>query len=283
MTERFRTVAFIGVGTMAEAMADCALAAGWPRDRLLMTHRRAERREELEKRFGCKVDDDNVAAARRADIVVLAVRPQEFDEVLKTLRDGLRPGQMFISIAAGLTVEWLEPRVPRGITVVRVTPPPTAWIKAGVTLVSSAAKLSDADRLVVEQLVAKTCERVEWIPDALMEPITGVALGLTPYTCLFMRTLIETGIEQGIDPVFVRKMVIDGLWATARMLHDGGVTPEEVIDMVATREGLTWSALHTMEAHGVPKGIRAGARAMTGRSFELRGEPVPDDYKGFER
>ena len=78
-------------------------------------------------------------------------------------------------------------------------------------------------------------------------------------------------------------MVIDGLWAMARMLHDGGVTPEEVINMVATREGLTWSALHTMEAHGVPKGIRAGARAMTGRSFELRGEPVPDDYKGFER
>ena len=116
-----------------------------------------------------------------------------------------------------------------------------------------------------------------------MEPITGVALALTPYTCALLKTLIATGVEQGCEEPFIRNMIMEGLYATARLLKEGKLTPEQVIDMVATREGLTWSSLHTMEAYGVFRGIRMGARAMTGRSYELRGEKVPDEYAGFLR
>jgi pyrroline-5-carboxylate reductase len=76
---------------------------------------------------------------------------------------------------------------------------------------------------------------------------------------------------------------MEGFQATARLFKEGGFTPEQVIDMVATREGLTWSSLHTMEAYNVFRGIRMGARAMTGRSYELRGETVPDEHVGFLR
>ena len=98
---------------------------------------------------------------------------------------------------------------------------------------------------------------------------------------MVLKTLIETGIEQGCDEAFIRRMVADGLRATAKLLTEGGFQPEQVIEMVATRQGLTWSASHTMETRGVFAGIRAGARAMTGRSYELRGEIVPDEHMGF--
>jgi pyrroline-5-carboxylate reductase len=276
-------VAFIGVGSMAEAMIDRAIAGGWPRNRLILTHRRAERRRELARRFGGAVGDDNLAAARKADAVVIAVRPQECAGMLKALSPAFAPGKTLISICAALTVPWLRARLPEGVKVIRVTPPPTAWIGAGVTLMSTDAKLPSGERRAIERLAGPTCERIEWIPDEMMEPITGVTLALTPYTCFLLRALLDTGAEQGIDPAFQLRMLKDGLLATARLLHEGGFTPEQVIEMVATREGLTWSSLHTMEAYGVKRGIRAGARAMTGRSYELRGEAVPDDYVGFLR
>ncbi len=283
MSAQRPTTAFIGVGTMMEAMIDKAIAAGWPRGSLLPTHRRADRREELAQRYGLPVGEDNLAAAKAADMVVVGVRPQEMAGLLADLAPALRAGQVLLSIAAGLTVEWLAARVPAGMTIIRVTPPPTAWVSAGVTLFSSGEGVSPAQRATVEALVEGTCERIEWVPDELMEPITGVALGLTPYTCMVLKTLIETGIEQGCDEAFIREMVATGLRATAKLLTEGGFQPEQVIEMVATRQGLTWSALHTMETRGVFAGIRAGARAMTGRSYELRGETVPDEHMGFLR
>jgi pyrroline-5-carboxylate reductase len=283
MAETFPTVAFIGVGTMMEAMVDKAIESGWPRERLLLTHRRADRREELAKRFGVSVAEDNLAATRAADMVVLGVRPQEMAGVIETLKPGFSARQTLLSIAAGLTVEWLAALLPKGMTIVRVTPPPTAWVSAGVTLLSGGEGLSDAAKGHIGRLVQSTCERTQWVPDELMEPITGVALALTPYMCALLKTLIATGVEQGCEETFIRNMIMEGLYATARLLREGKFTPEQVIDMVATREGLTWSSLHTMEAYGVFRGIRMGARAMTGRSYELRGESVPDEYVGFLR
>ncbi len=283
MTESLPVVAFIGVGTMAEAMVDKAIEGGWPRERILMSHRREDRRRELSELYGITVSEDNVATAAKGDVIMVGVRPQELPAMLESLKPAFKAGQTLLSVAAGMTVDWLTPRVAQGMTVVRVTPPPTAWVGAGVTLLSTGVELPAGLKSAIERMVKSTCERMEWIDDALMEPITAMALGLTPYTSMIVKTLIETGIEQGIDPAFARRMVIDGLYATARMLRDPRFTPEHVIETVATREGLTWCSLHTMEAYGVFKGIRAGARAMTGRSYEFRGERVPDEYMGFLR
>jgi pyrroline-5-carboxylate reductase len=276
-------VAFIGVGTMMEAMVDKAIEGGWPRERLLLTHRRSERREELASRFGTPVSGANIETVEKAEMIVLGIRPQEMADVIAGLHVAFRAGQTLISIAAGLTVKWLEARLPAGMTIVRLTPPPTAWASAGVTLISAGEGLSDDAKQHIERLVKSTCDRTQWIPDAMMEPITGVALALTPYSCALLKTLIQTGVEQGCDENFIRGLIMEGFDATARLFKQGGFTPEQVIDLVATREGLTRSSLHTMEAYGVFRGIRMGARAMTGRSYELRGEPVPDEYVGFLR
>lgn len=280
---RLPTVAFIGVGTMMEAMVDKAIEGGWPRSKLLLTHRRAERRQELADRFSTQVDEDNLAAVRAADMVVLGVRPQEMDELIETLKPAFNAKQTLLSIAAGLTVDWLKERIPAGMTVVRVTPPPTAWISAGATLLSGGEGLGEAEKEQIHRLVKATCERTQWIPDELMEPVTGVALAFTPYICFLIQTLTDVGVEQGGERCFIREMIMEGMYATARLMHDGKLTPEQVIEMVATREGLTWSALHTLEAYGAKSAFRMAARSLTGRSFELRGERVPNEYIGFHR
>jgi pyrroline-5-carboxylate reductase len=156
MSQELPTVAFIGVGTMMEAMVDKAIDGGWPRQRLLLTHRRPERREELAKRFGASVSGENFETVGKADMLILGVRPQEMEGVIGDLQPAFRAGQTLISIAAGLTVEWLQARLPAGMTIVRVTPPPTAWVGAGVTLISGGEGLSDLAKAHIERLVKST-------------------------------------------------------------------------------------------------------------------------------
>src|SRR5262245_52640531 len=150
MSQQLPTVAFIGVGTMMEAMVDKAIQGGWPREQLLLTHRRPERRAELAKRFGTSVNGENLETVAKADMIILGVRPQEMEGVIADLKPAFHADQTLISIAAGLTVEWLEARLPKGMAIVRVTPPPTAWVSAGVTLISGGERLSDAAKVHIE-------------------------------------------------------------------------------------------------------------------------------------
>lgn len=277
------SLAVVGVGTMAEAVVGLAIEKGWPRDRFILTHRRADRRRELEAKLGGPVEAENVAAVARADAVLLGVRPQEFEGVLDSLRPALRPDQLFISIAAALDIPWLEGHLPPGIAVIRAVPPPTSWIRAGYGFLSGNRAAGPAQREAAERLFINTCAKLRWLPDELVDAATAIGPALTPYTCLMVDSAVAAGIELGIPPDLARDLAHAGIEATGRMIRGGGYTTAQIIDMIATREGLTWSSLHTMEREGFREATRAGVRAMVARSIELRGESVPADMEGFER
>jgi pyrroline-5-carboxylate reductase len=277
------TLAMIGVGTMTEAMVQLALAEGWPRDKFILTHRRAERRAELEGRYGGTVEEDNLAAASRADAILVSVRPQEFAAMLTHLRPAFRPGQLFISIAAALDIPWLERHLVPGMGIVRAVPPPTSWVQAGYCFLS-ANDLATADhRAVAERLFQATCEKIVWIEDEYVDAATAICMAITPYSCLILNAIRDEGVVLGIPHDMAQGLVLEGIAAAGRMIRDSGYSPDEIINMVATREGLTWASLHTMQQRGVPDGVRAGVRAMVARSIELRGEPLPADMQNFER
>jgi pyrroline-5-carboxylate reductase len=276
-------IAVIGVGTMSEAIVRLALEDGWPRDKFVLTHRRSERRAELERRYGGAVESDNVAAAQKGDAVLVSVRPQQFERMLDELQPALDSDQFFISIAAALDIPWLERHLPKGMAVIRAVPPPTSWIRAGLGFLSANVEATEQQRQVAERLFQPTCERILWLPDELVDAATGIGPAVTPYSCLIIQALIQAGIDQGVPEDLAREVAYEGLLAAGRMICQGGYTPDEIIRMVATPEGLTWASLHTMEKYGVPEGIRAGALAMTTRSMELRGEPIPPEMPDFER
>lgn len=280
---QFPTLAVIGVGTMSEAVVQLALEQGWPRENFILTHRRAERRAELEERYGGTVEADNLAAAAKSDGIMLSVRPQEFEGLLAELRPALNSEKFFVSIAAALDIPWLERHLAEGMGVIRAVPPPSSWIKAGLGFLSANDKATTEQRQFAERLFQPTCERIMWLPDELVDAATGIGPAITPYSCLIIKELIQAGIDQGIPEDLARELACEGLVAAGRMIRDSGYSPDEIINMVATREGLTWASLHTMQKKGLPASVRAGALAMTARSIELRGEPIPPHMQDFER
>lgn len=277
------SLAVVGVGTMAEAVVGLAMEKGWPRDRFILTHRRPDRRAELEARLGGTVESDNVAAIARAEAVLVGVRPQEFAGVLESLRPALRPDQLFISIAAALDIPWLERRLPPGMAVIRAVPPPTSWIRAGYGLLSANEAAAPLHREAAERLFINTCAELRWLPDHLIDAATAIGPAITPYTCLLIDAAVQAGLELGVPDELARELAQAGIEAAGRMIRSSGYSTAQIIQMIATREGLTWSSLHTMERGGFRQATRAGVRAMVARAMELRGEPMPADMAGLER
>jgi pyrroline-5-carboxylate reductase len=280
---RFPTIAIIGVGEMGEAIVHFALEGGWPRDRLILTHHRAERRAELEDRYGGTVTSENAASARNSKVVLVSVRPQQFAGVLEQLRPALCTEHLLISVAAALDIPWLERRLLEGIGIVRAGPPPASRVKAGLAFLTANQAATAAQREVAKQLFAPMCRRILWMPDELIDAVSAIGPGITPFSSLMVKTLIEVGIEQGVPADLAREVAYEGLLAAGQLILGGGFEPDELLSTIATHEGLAQAALRTMEEYGVPEGIRAGALAMLARSMDLRGDPVPPEMQDFER
>src|SRR3954469_12438716 len=113
--------AILGAGVMGETLLSGLVRAGRRVDHLLVGEKRPERARELEERYGVAVIG-NREAAEKADTIALVVKPQDMGDVLDEIAPVLRRGQLLVSLAAGITTEFIESRVPAGVAVVRAMP-----------------------------------------------------------------------------------------------------------------------------------------------------------------
>jgi pyrroline-5-carboxylate reductase len=131
------TVAILGVGVMGETLLSGLIRGGRPVDELLVGEKRAERAAQLTEKYGVRVLS-NVEAVSKADTVALVVKPQDMAEVLEEISSSLTPGTLLVSLAAGITTDFIESRVPDGIAVVRVMPNTPALVDEGMAAISRA-------------------------------------------------------------------------------------------------------------------------------------------------
>src|SRR4051794_30975241 len=129
------TVAIIGAGVMGETLLSGLIRAGRRVDDLLVGEKRHERAAELQERYGVEVVS-NTEAAQKADTLALVVKPQDMSDVLDELSPVVRPGQLVVSLAAGITTAFIEARLPDGIAVVRGVPNTPALGDEGVGAIS---------------------------------------------------------------------------------------------------------------------------------------------------
>ena len=153
---RASSVAIIGGGVMGETLLSGLLRAGWIRDNIVITERRAERAAELSGKYGVRTVDNKLAVAE-ADTVVLVVKPQDIDGLLAEIRDDVRPGTLVVCIAAGITTAFVEARLPADTAVVRVMPNTPALVDQGMAALSPGKHCSAAHLDRAMALLSATC------------------------------------------------------------------------------------------------------------------------------
>ncbi|WP_340539717.1 pyrroline-5-carboxylate reductase [Nocardioides sp. GXZ039] len=261
------STAIIGAGVMGETLLSGLVRAGRRVDQLLVGEKRPERARELEERYGVAVVS-NLDAAARAETVALVVKPQDMGDVLEEIAPSLRPGQLLVSLAAGITTAFIEARVPDGVAVVRVMPNTPALVDEGMAALSRGSHCSEEQLVEAESLLASV-GRVVRIPERQQDAVTAISGSGPAYIFFVVESMIEAGVHLGLPRSTASELVIQTLVGSAKMLRETGTHPAVLREQVTSPGGTTASALRELEIHKVRAAFLAAMEAARNRSRQL--------------
>lgn len=262
-----RTIGFVGGGKMAEALISGLLAAASASpEQLVVCEPVAARLDYLSERYEiCGVELAELAA--RSDVVLLAVKPQVVDEVLRQLAGLLRPDQLIVSIAAGVPTSRIESAVP-GVPVVRVMPNTAALVGQGAAAIA-AGTTATAAHLQLAQEILQSTGIVVTLPEQQLDAVTAVSGSGPAYFFLLAELLQEAAIAVGLSAEHARELVVQTAIGAATMLRDSGDDAAALRTAVTSPAGTTAAALEVFERADLQQIVLQAVQAARDRSFTL--------------
>ncbi len=268
MTDQM-TVGFIGGGNMGEALIRGLIQSGTvPSDRIRVFDISSERLEHLKNAYGVRTDATLEECARGSSVVILAVKPQNMDEVLSALASAVSHTPLVISIAAGVPISRIEKALPQGIPVVRVMPNTPALILEGASGLARGRHATDV-HMETALAVFRAVGTAHELEEKLLDAVTGLTGSGPAYVLQFIEALIDGGVLMGIPRPVAKDLVVQLVVGTARMLKETGKHPAELKDMVTSPGGTTIHGLEILEKEGVRGALMGAVRAATERSKAL--------------
>jgi pyrroline-5-carboxylate reductase len=261
------TTAIFGAGVMGETLLSGLIRSGRSVDELSITEKRADHAEQLNAKYGVSVLD-NAAAADSADVLVLVVKPQDMDGLLAEIRDHVAPGNLVVSLAAGITTEFLESRLPQGSSVVRVMPNTPALVDQGMAAISPGQHCTD-EHLEEAEALLRSCGRVVRVPEKYQDAVTAISGSGPAYIFYVVEAMIEAGVVLGLPRATSTELVVQTLFGAATMLKETGEHPTVLRERVSSPGGTTVAALRQLDDHKVRAAFIRAIEAAAERSSEL--------------
>jgi pyrroline-5-carboxylate reductase len=264
-----RRICVLGAGKAGEALVAGLLSSGWakPAD-IVATARHEERVDELSKRYGIEGTLDNVAAVKGAQVVVIAVKPQDIEALLGDVGGVLEVSQTVLSIAAAIPTELIERHVGDGVPVVRAMPNAPVTVHEGMAGVTGGAHATEEHVALAEEVLGSVGRSVR-VDEAYMDAVTAVSGSGPAYFALLAESMIEAGILLGLSREVSTDLVVQTMLGTAKLLRDEKMHPVELREMVTSPGGTTISAIRELEQAGVRAAFLNAIQAAMKRSREL--------------
>src|ERR671924_1369354 len=264
-----RRIAILGAGKIGESLLAGLLSTGWRKpEEIVVTGRREERMQELAERYGVTATLSNSEAVARAAVVVVAVKPQDFEILLGEVAPVVSPEQTVLSVAAAIPTAAIEQRLADGVPVVRAMPNTPATVHEGVAGVCAGAHADDAHLTLAEEALSHLGSVVR-VPERYMDAVTAVSGSGPAYFALLAEAMIEAGILLGLSREGTTQLVVQTMLGTARLLRDEGIHPGELREQVTSPGGTTIRAIQELETAGVRAAFLNAIQAAMVRSQEL--------------
>jgi pyrroline-5-carboxylate reductase len=239
-------IAFIGGGAMGEAMIRCLLAGkvAAPQN-MVVSDISPVRRELLSKEFGVRALSDNREAIENADLIILAVKPQNLSQVMDDIK-GLEPNQMVLSIVSGAALS----RLCRGLDhscVIRAMPNMPAQIGEGVTVWTATSETQPKQRKLAQTVLAALGKEIYVSDEKYLNMATGLSGSGPAYVFLFIEALIDAGVHIGLPRDMAQELVMQTVLGSTRTVEKTGRHPAELKNMVTSPGGTTTEGLLELE------------------------------------
>jgi pyrroline-5-carboxylate reductase len=263
-----RSIAFLGAGNMATAILKGLVRAGVPRERISATTRREEKKAQLEAEYSVRVSLDNVATAREAEVIVLAVKPQALDKILKEIAPAIDRTKLVVSVAAGVPIAAIERRLGAGARIVRAMPNTPCLVGLGATALS-AGEHATAEDLEVASALFKSVGITTVVDEYLLDAVTGLSGSGPAYIFLIIEALSDAGVKVGLSRHVALALATQTVLGSAKLQQETGMHPGSLKDQVTSPGGTAIAGLHTLEAGGLRTTLIDAVEAATRRAKQL--------------
>jgi pyrroline-5-carboxylate reductase len=259
----------LGAGKIGESLIAGLLRSGWcePAE-IVATARREERARELSEGYGVETSLSNAEAVVGAVVVVIAVKPQDFEVLLGEVSSVIDTDQTVLSIAAAIPTAAIERRLADGVPVVRAMPNAPATVHEGIAGICGGSHADDEHLGLAEEVLTHLGAVVR-VPEAYMDAVTAVSGSGPAYFALLAEAMIEAGILLGLGREISTQLVVQTMLGTAKLLRDEQMHPVELREMVTSPGGTTIRAIRELERAGVRAAFLNAIQAAMERSQEL--------------
>lgn len=265
-----RRIAILGAGKIGESLLAGLLSDGYRAADVVVTAKRPDRIEELTERHGVSATLDNAAAVSGAEVVVLAVKPQDLPALLDEVGPYLTAEQTVVSIIAAISTRAIEERLSGDVPLVRAMPNTPAMVHEGMTAIAAGDCAGREHLDIATELLARVGRVVE-VSEEHMDAVTAVSGSGPAYFALLAEAMIEGGLLLGLSREVSTQLVVQTMLGTAKQLRDGGLHPVELREMVTSPGGTTIAAIRVLEMAGVRAAFLNAIQAAMERSRELAG------------
>ncbi len=269
MALRKKKIAVLGSGNMGEALVKGLLRAGKAApEALICSDPRAERREELQKKYGVHVTADNRAAAAQADIIVISVKPQTIEVLLDEIASAVDAKKLVISIAAGVPIDVIARKLGAGVRIIRTMPNTPALVGAGATALARGAHATDADLEQALSLFEAVGVAVV-VEEHHLDAVTGLSGSGPAFVFVAIEALADGGVKVGLSRPVALALAAQAVMGSAKLVLESGEHPGRLKDQVTSPGGTSIAGVHALESGGFRAALIAAVEAATRRSREL--------------
>lgn len=264
-----KILGFIGAGNMAGAIINGIVGTKtFPAKRIFVYDINKDKCEALEQKTGIQAVSSIEQLTEKCDIIFLAVKPQNFVEVLASVKPAVDEKTLFVSIAAGISTKYIIDSLECGCPVIRTMPNTPLLIGKGATALSRTANVADEDFQLVVSLFG-ACGTVTVLDESQMNAVISVNSSSPAYIYLFAKAMLDSAVSQGIDAEVALQLICQTLEGSAGMLRQPDLTPEALIKMVSSPGGTTLKALDVFYEHHFEQIVDEAMKACTKRAEEL--------------
>lgn len=265
-----KRIAVLGAGNIGAALLGGILKSGVAdREHLIATDLNLERAQEVAEKLSITVTaGGNREAVEASDVVILAVKPYTLPGVLAEIQDVLREDQILISVAAAVPIALIEKLVGKRLPIFRAMPNIPVVVDEGATAVASNGAGTPEQHRLVESILAGV-GYVTFVEEEMMHAVTALSGSGPAYIYMVIEALIEGGLKMGLARTVATRLTEQTVLGAAKLVRETGLHPAILKDQVITPGGVTISAIHELEKHGLRSMLISAIETATAKSRHL--------------
>ncbi len=262
-------IGFIGLGNMAKAMIGGMLAKEIARPGEIVGFAKTEAtRNAVEEKYGICILESNREVAVQADVVILAVKPQMFGEVISQIKESVHEDALIISIAAGKTMSQIQEAFGKNIKLVRCMPNTPAMVGAGCSGVCRNELVSDEEMNSCMELL-QSFGLAQEVPERLIDAVGAVSGSSPAFVFMFIEALADGAVKAGMPRTQAYQFAAQAVYGSAKLMLETGRHPGELKDMVCSPGGTTIEGVQALENRGLRSAVMSAIEACVEKSKKM--------------